>query len=217
MATDSVIPRLEDGRYHIGPVACEGCALCAAACESRAISMQAAVTGRLITYQGDGRFFSTASLRMGSGNSGKLVSALKKKLTEYEASGHYAVIDGSPGIGCPVIASVSGVTLVLIVAEPTLWGMSDMERILKTAFQLRAQCAVCINKSDVNEFIANEIEAFCQKAEVPFAGRVPFDKNVVEAVSAGVTIVDRGGIAAHAIEALYRQVSDLIQKREAAE
>jgi len=204
------ISRFEDGRYRIDPAACEGCALCAVACESRAISMQQAITGRLITHQGDGRFFSTASLRMGSGNSGRLVSAVKKKLAEQEPSGRFAVIDGSPGIGCPVIASVSGVDLVLIVAEPTLSGVSDMERVLRTAYQLGVKCAVCVNKSDVNEHIANEIEVFCEKAGVPFVGHVPFDRNVVEAVNAGVDVIDRGGSAARAIETLYEQVSRLL-------
>lgn len=204
------ISRFEDGRYRIDPAACEGCALCAVACESRAISMQPTITGRLITHQGDGRFFSTASLRMGSGNSGRLVSAVKKKLAEQEPSGRFAVIDGSPGIGCPVIASVTGVDLVLIVAEPTLSGVSDMERVLKTAYQLGVKCAVCVNKSDVNERIADEIEAFCQKTGVPFVGRVPFDRSVVEAVNAGIDVVDRGGSAARAIEALYKQVAGLL-------
>jgi MinD superfamily P-loop ATPase len=208
------ITRSEDGRYHVDPAACEGCALCEVACESRAISMQQAVTGRLITHRGDGRFFSTASLRMGSGNSGKLVAAVKKKLVEQEPSGRFAVIDGSPGIGCPVIASVSGVDLVLIVAEPTLSGVSDMKRVLKTAYQLGVKCAACVNKSNVNECIADEIEAFCEKASVAFVGRVPFDRSVVEAVNAGVDIVDRGGSAARAIEALYEQLSALLHESE---
>ena len=208
------ISRSEDGRYHIDPAACEGCALCEGACESRAISMQQAITGRLITHRGDGRFFSTASLRMGSGNSGKLVAAVKKKLAEQEPSSCFAVLDGSPGIGCPVIASVSGVDLVRIVAEPTLSGVSDMERILRTACQLGVKCAVCVNKSDVNERIADEIEAFCEKAGIPFVGRVPFDRSVVEAVNAGIDIVDHGGSAAHAIEALYDRVSALLSESE---
>ncbi|MEA4896747.1 MAG: ATP-binding protein [Christensenellaceae bacterium] len=211
------ISRLEDGRYRIDPAACEGCALCEAVCESRAISMQPAITGRLVAYRGDGRFFSTASLRMGSGNSGKLVSVVKKKLLESGAAGRFAVIDGSPGIGCPVIASVSGVDMVLIVAEPTLSGVSDMERVLKTAFRLGVKCAVCVNKSDVNERIADEIESFCGKAKIPFVGRVPYDRSVVEAVNAGVDVVDRGGSAARAIEALHGRVSALLRESEEAE
>ena len=211
------ISRSEDGRYFIDPTACEGCALCEAACESRAITMQPAVTGCLITHQGEDRFFSTARLRMGSGNSGKLVSAVKKNLQGAGDAGRIAVIDGSPGIGCPVIASISGVDLVLIVAEPTLSGISDMERILQTALQLGAACAVCVNKADVNEKITEGIEAFSEKVGLPFVGRIPYDRRVVEAVNAGEDILTCGGEAAEAVKRLYGQILTLIEKREAAE
>ncbi len=201
----------KSGHFLIDPAACEGCALCAVACEARAISMRPAVTGSLIAYSGGDRFFSTARLRMGSGNSGKLVSAVKKRLKDAGDMGGIAVIDGSPGIGCPVIASVSGVDLILIVAEPTLSGISDMERILKTACQLGANCTVCVNKADVNAEIADEIELACAKAGIPFLGRIPFDRNVVEAVNTGETIVDHGGVAAQAIEALSEKVKSLLE------
>lgn len=211
------ISRSSDGAYHIDPAACEGCALCAVACESRAITMIPTVTGDLIGYGGDGRFFSGAKLRMGSGNSGRLVSAVKKKLTDAGDEGRVAIIDGSPGIGCPVIASISGADLVLIVTEPTLSGVSDMERILKTAFQLGAKCAVCVNKSGVNEKIADEIEAFCGEANIPFAGRIPFDRRVVEAVNAGEDIVRYGGKAAQAMQALSGRVMALLYEGEGSE
>ena len=208
------IAKDNDGSYHIDPAACEGCALCEVACESRAITMQPAVTGRLIGYQGDGRFFSTALLRMGSGNSGKLVSEVKKNLTRAGEEGAFAVIDGSPGIGCPVIASVSGVDMVLIVAEPTLSGVSDMERILHTANQLGVQCAVCVNKADVNEEIANDIVALCENRHLPFVGRIPYDKGVIEAVNTGVDIIAHGGRAAEAIKVMYRRIVYLLSESE---
>ncbi len=211
------ISRAADGHYQIDPAACEGCALCEIACESRAIEMRPAVTGRLIGRGGGGRFFADARLRMGSGNSGKLVSAVKGKLKKAGDAGEIAVIDGSPGIGCPVIASITGVDLVLIVAEPTLSGVSDLERILKTALTLGARCAVCVNKADVNEEIARSIEGFCEEADLPFAGRVPFDRGVVEAVNAGESLVDRGGKAAEAIAALYARVAALLKESEAVE
>jgi MinD superfamily P-loop ATPase len=201
-----------DGRYRVDPAACEGCALCEIACESRAISMQPAVTGRLTAHRGGGRFFSTARLRMGGGNSGKLVAAVKKRLRDAGDAGQIAVIDGSPGIGCPVIASVSGVDLMLIVAEPTLSGLSDLERILKTARQLGARCAVAVNKADVNEQIADEIEGFCKKAELPFVGRIPYDARAVEAVNAGTDVIAYGGGAAEAIKAMYPRIKALLEE-----
>lgn len=208
------IIRQENGCYGIDPAACEGCALCEAACEAGAVSMQPAVTGRLMAYRGGGRFFSTARLRMGSGNTGKLVAAVKKRLKEAGDAGPIAVIDGSPGIGCPVIASVSGVDLVLVVAEPTLSGLSDMERILKTAFQLGARCAVCVNKADVNGKIADGIEEFCAKVGLPFVGRIPFDKRAVEAANAGADIIGYGGEAAEAVKAVYRRILTLLRESE---
>jgi len=203
------------GCYKVDPAACEGCALCEAACESRAILMQPAVTGRLMAYRGGDRFFSTAELRMGSGNSGKLVSAVKKRLKDAGDAGRIAVIDGSPGIGCPVIASVSGVDLVLVVAEPTLSGLSDLERILNTAFQLGARCAVCVNKADVNKKIADGIEEFCAKLGLPFVGRIPYDIRAVEAVNAGADVVGYGGEAAEAITAMHHQIMALLVESEA--
>jgi len=211
------ISRSEDGRFSIDPTACEGCALCEVACESRAITMHPAVTGCLISYRGGDRFFSTARLRMGGGNSGKLVSEVKKQLQGAGEAGRIAVIDGSPGIGCPVIASVSGVDLVLIVAEPTLSGLSDLERILHTALQLGVKCAVCVNKADVNGKIADGIETFCAKVNLPFVGRIPFDRGVVESVNAGVNIIQYGGVAAEAVEVLYGRVLTLLEEGRAME
>jgi MinD superfamily P-loop ATPase len=176
--------------------------------------MQPVVTGRLMAYRGGDKFFSTAELRMGSGNSGKLVSAVKKRLKDAGDAGSIAVIDGSPGIGCPVIASVSGVDLVLVVTEPTLSGLSDLERILSTAFQLGAKCAVCVNKADVNEKITGGIEAFCAKVGLPFVGRIPYDIRAVEAVNAGVDVIGYGGEAAEAIESLYNQITALLIESE---
>ena len=152
---------------------------------------------------------------MGSGNSGKLVAAVKKRLKDAGDAGRIAVIDGSPGIGCPVIASVSGVDLVLVVAEPTISGLSDLERILSTAFQLGAKCAVCVNKADVNEKIADGIEAFCAKVGLAFVGRIPYDTRAVEAVNAGADVIGYGGEAAEAIKAMYHRITSLLIESEA--
>ncbi len=205
------VSRGADGRYDIDPLACEGCALCEMACESRAIAMRPMAAGRLIARSGGGRFFSDARLNPGGGNSGRLVSEVKRRMNAAGAAGDLAVIDGSPGIGCPVIASVGGADLVLIVTEPTLSGISDMERVLRTAAQLGARCAVCVNKADGNPEISDGIEAFCARAALPFLGRIPFDREVVEAVNAGESVVLRGGAAAEALRALYGNLTALLR------
>jgi MinD superfamily P-loop ATPase len=169
--------------FSIGEFECEGCGVCVAICPVQAITMQDHVSGDMMLYKNDGRVFSTAQLKMGSGASGKLVTAVKQQLTQEAPDSELAIIDGSPGIGCPVIASISGVDFVLIVAEPTISGMHDMKRIIETSKHFGVSCAVCINKFDVNEDTANEIESYCNGLSIPVIGRIPYDGTVVKAVN----------------------------------
>lgn len=169
--------------FSIGEFECEGCGVCVEICPVKAITMQEHVSGDMMLYKNDGRVFSTAQLKMGSGASGKLVTAVKQQLTQEAPDSTLAIIDGSPGIGCPVIASISGVDFVLIVAEPTISGMHDMKRIIETSKHFGVSCAVCINKFDVNEDTANEIESYCNGLSVPVIGRIPYDGTVVKAVN----------------------------------
>ena len=169
--------------FSIGEFECEGCGVCVEICPVQAITMQDHVSGDMMLYKNDGRVFSTAQLKMGSGASGKLVTAVKQQLMQEAPDSELAIIDGSPGIGCPVIASISGVDFVLIVAEPTISGMHDMKRIIETSKHFGVNCAVCINKFDVNEDTANEIESYCNGLSVPAIGRIPYDGTVVIAVN----------------------------------
>lgn len=169
--------------FSIGEFECEGCGVCVEICLVQAITMTDHVSGHMMLYKNDGRVFSTAKLKMGSGASGKLVTAVKQQLAQEAPDSELAIIDGSPGIGCPVIASISGVDFVLIVAEPTISGMHDMKRIIETSKHFGVNCAVCINKFDVNEDTANEIESYCNGLSVPLIGRIPYDGTVVKAVN----------------------------------
>ncbi len=172
---------IKDGT--VGLYECEGCGVCEAICPVGAIKLYDHSSGSLKLYKDHETVFSTAQLKMGSGASGKLVSAVKKQLSDNAPDAEIAIIDGSPGIGCPVIASISGADMVLIVAEPTISGMHDMKRIIDTAGQFGTLCAVCINKYDVNPDNTAEIESFCNEHEIPLAGKIPFDKTVIEAVN----------------------------------
>ena len=169
--------------FTIGEFECEGCGVCAEICPVQAIAMQNHVSGKMMLYKNDGRVFSTAQLKMGSGASGKLVTAVKQQLKQEAPYTELAIIDGSPGIGCPVIASINGVDFILIVAEPTLSGMHDMKRIIETSKHFGVDCAVCINKYDVNADAADEIESYCEGLTIPVIGRVPYDETVVKAVN----------------------------------
>lgn len=200
-----------DGQYKVDPFACEGCGLCSVLCPSGAVSMKPAVSGKLKLYKSAKRVFSTAQLKMGRGNSGKLVTEVKTAMRKNAPpDADLAIIDGSPGLGCPVIASLSGVDLVLIVAEPSLSGLSDMERIVKTAGMFQVDITVCVNKSDVNSGLTQAIKAFCEKMKIPFAGEVPFDPEAVKAVNRGLTIVDIECRAGAAVKNIFTKVKQLL-------
>ena len=169
--------------FTVGEFECEGCGVCVEVCPVQAITMRDHVSGELMLYRNDKRVFSTARLRMGSGASGKLVTAVKKQLVQEALDAELSIIDGSPGIGCPVIASISGVNMVLIVAEPTISGIHDMKRIIDTAKHFGVDCIVCINKFDVNLINTKEIESYCSDFKIPVVGLIPFDETVIKAVN----------------------------------
>ncbi|HOJ12823.1 MAG TPA: ATP-binding protein [Clostridiales bacterium] len=201
--------------YKADPFACEGCGVCEAVCPVAAISLQPAIAGELTLYSNVEKVFSTAQLKMGSGTSGKLVAEVKKQMKLAAVDVELAIIDGSPGIGCPVIASLSGVDMVLIVAEPSISGISDMERIIKTAEKFGIKIAICVNKFDTNLVNTEKIEFFCKGQELPFVGKVPFDSDAVKAINNGKTIVDINCASGIAVKEIYNKVMKLLFGGEA--
>ncbi|MBR5485788.1 MAG: 4Fe-4S binding protein [Oscillospiraceae bacterium] len=193
-----------DSGYTVSEYACEGCGVCTLVCPTGAAVMTDDVAGELVLYKEDVTF-STAMLKMGRGNSGLLVTAVKNALTSAAPDAELAIIDGSPGIGCPVIASMNGVDMVLIVAEPSLSGLSDMKRILKTAEKFGTKTAVCVNKYDVSPQITDEIKKYCSELSVPFAGVIPYDKQVSEAINNGMSIADVECPAREAMIDVYKK------------
>lgn len=195
-----------DGAYFVNIPACEGCGVCREICSDGVISMVPSISGSLKLYQ-EGTVFSTAQLKMGSGNSGKLVTEVKKQLLQSDRQIDFAVIDGSPGIGCPVIASMSGVDAVLIVAEPSVSGISDLERILKTAAHFHVSALVCVNKADLNAQNTEKIERYCKENSIPFVGKIPFDKRVHDALNKGLSAVDVDCPAGTEINRIFGEIS----------
>ena len=199
-----------DEKYKVDPFACEGCGVCEYVCPVEAITMIPAVAGELMLYSDGEKVFSTAQLKMGSGTSGMLVTEVKKQMKAATVDTELAIIDGSPGIGCPVIASLSGGDMVLIVAEPSISGISDMERIINTAAKFGTKTVVCINKYDTNIENTEKIEEFCEKQGLPFIGRIPFDSNAVKAINNGQTIVDIDCTSGTAVKEVYHKTMNLL-------
>jgi len=199
-----------DSHYKVDSFACEGCGVCEYVCPVQAITLKPAVAGELMLYSDEEKVFSTAQLKIGSGTSGMLVTEVKKQMKSAAVDSEIAIIDGSPGIGCPVIASLSGVNMVLIVAEPSISGISDMERIINTAAKFGTKTAVCVNKCDTNIENTEKIEQFCEKQGLPFVGTIPFDTKAVKAINNGQTIVDIDCTSGKAVKEVYNKTINLL-------
>jgi MinD superfamily P-loop ATPase len=184
--------------FSIESFSCEGCAFCSHACPHAAIRMEENVAGEWFVSDTQYGPFVHAKLGIAEENSGKLVSKIRqiaKELAERQAL-DYVIIDGPPGIGCPVIASLSGVDCALIVTEPTLSGLYDAERVMEVAKHFNIPVKFVVNKYDLNLVMTERIEEFCRKQGVPVIGKIVFDKAVVRALVAEKTIVEYAGCVA---------------------
>lgn len=200
----------QSGRYAVNEYACEGCGVCCYVCPQNAVTLHTDVAGQKALYLEDG-VFSTATLKMGRGNSGKLVTEVKMAMLKHAPETDIAIIDGSPGIGCPVIASVSGMDLVLVVAEPSLSGISDLKRLVKTAETFQTKLAVCVNKWDVSPENTRTIQAFCEEMQIPFLGKIPYDQSASIAINSGLSVAEIDCSARDALKEIYESASNLLK------
>lgn len=171
---------------------CEGCGLCAHVCPHGAIRMDENLAGEW--FVSDTRYgpFVHARLGIAEENSGRLVAKIRQAAAELakKRSLGLVIIDGPPGIGCPVIASLSGVDRALVVTEPTLSGLHDAARVLDVAGHFNIPVRLAVNKFDLNPEMTENIERFCRDRDVPVVGRIPFDETVVRAVVEGRTVAE---------------------------
>jgi MinD superfamily P-loop ATPase len=184
--------------FSIERFSCEGCALCSHICPHGAIFMEENVAGEWFISDTKYGSFVHAKLGIAEENSGKLVAQIRqaaKELAEKQTL-DYVIIDGPPGIGCPVIASLSGADCALIVTEPTLSGWHDAQRVMEVAKHFHVPVKLVVNKYDLNSVITGKIEVFCSRQGVPVIGKIIFDKTVVQALVAGKTIVEYSQSAA---------------------
>lgn len=199
--------------YSVDPAACEGCALCEVLCPAKAIAMEPVPGGEMLLYKESQHVFSTARLKMGQGTTGLLVSQVKKRL---DAAAYpdtpLEILDGSPGIGCPVIASVTGTDLVILVAEPSLSGISDLKRVADTAWKLGVPAALCINKADASPRHTEAIIHWGKEAGLPFLGTVPYDPAAIQAVNDGKAITEVSCPAGEAARILFKEAMKLLEE-----
>jgi len=196
--------------YVVEPVSCEGCGFCSNICPAEAITMKENLSGHW--FISDTRYGPLAHARLGIAqeNSGKLVALVRQKAKSVaqEQGLQYIISDGSPGIGCPVISSLSGANLALLVTEPTLSGIHDLERVLGVCHHFGVMAMVCINKYDLNEDNTRQIENFCLSQEIDIAAKIPYDNVVTEALVQGLPVVEYSqGRVSSEMERLWQVVA----------
>lgn len=193
---------------------CEGCGACAIVCPSNAITLVEEKTADVFLTKTDEGIISRAMMGVGSDGSGKLVTQLRKNVKPFEEANGITIIDGSPGIGCAVIASITDTDVALIVTEPTKSGLDDLKRILELAESFETQVMVCINKYDINLEMTSEIEDYAKTKNLFVVGKIPFDKKVMESVNTLKPITEfEDSAARNAIENMWANMNNnMIEK-----
>ena len=191
----------------VDPISCEGCGVCVRVCPADAISFDPVVNGELYISSTNYGPMVHARLGMAEGNSGKLVTIVRNKAREIaQKEGlDFIIVDGSPGIGCPVIASVAGADFVLVVTEPTLSGQHDLLRVSELTAHFRIPTVICINKWDLNPDISEQIEKVAKEHGIKDVGRVRYDTAITKAQIMKTSVVEyTGGAVSEDIKHVWR-------------
>jgi MinD superfamily P-loop ATPase len=201
----------------VDPFSCEGCGVCTVICPANAITLTERISGHAYISKTRFGFMAHAMLTPSEANSGKLVTLVRQnsKILAEKERVDLIIIDGPPGIGCPVIASVTGVDAGLVVAEPTMSGIHDLKRALQLLAHFDVLPFVCVNMYDINKDNTEKIESFCKESSVEVVGKIPFSPKVTEAMVNGKTIIEyspRSAVAKE-IEDVWEKISVLISEK----
>lgn len=201
-------------QFQIEPSSCEGCGVCVEFCPAKAIDFPDRLCGEW--FHSKTRFGTMVHARLGIGaeNSGKLVSTVRSQAKQFAQAvqANWILVDGPPGTGCPVIASITGADAVLTVTEPTLSGQHDLQRVIELARHFKIPVFVCVNKWDINAEMTERIETAAANAGATVLTRIPYDTNVTKAqINAQCTVVHSNGPASQAIQNLWEKLCQLLQ------
>jgi MinD superfamily P-loop ATPase len=203
--------------FAVDTLSCEGCKVCVEFCPAEAIEFRDVINGQW--FISDTRFGTMVHAKLGIAreNSGKLVSLIRKeaKRIAQEQNSEFIIADGSPGIGCPVIASVTGADLIVLVAEPTMSAQHDLERVIELAGHFKIPVIICINKFDINSKIADEIETNAQLNGIKVAAKIPYDNIVTKAQIAGQSIIEyANNSVTENVKTLWQTVINALNDKE---
>lgn len=206
--------------FEVDPFSCEGCGVCADNCPIQCVDMSRETAGQW--FISETRFGPMVHARLGIAqeNSGKLVALVRDQAKKVASSQgiNLVLIDGSPGIGCPVISSITGVDFVLVVTEPTLSGMHDLRRVLRLTRHFKLPAGICVNKFDLNTEITSQMEKAAIEFDAPVLGYIPFDHNITQAMVAKKTLPEYSTSAAtKAVADLWNKLSGRLVEKSCCE
>ena len=204
----------KDGTYYVDPTACEGCGVCAHFCPQGAIEMKDRLCGAWMISDTRAGPMVHAKLGVAAENSGKLVSTVRQEARRLanETQRDTILIDGPPGIGCAVIASVTGASAVVMVTEPSMSGEHDLMRTLELARHFKVPAFVCVNKWDICPDMAEQIETKAAAAGAIVLGRIRYDGGVTEAQKLAKAVIETGAPCASDIEVIWNKLQHHVEK-----
>jgi MinD superfamily P-loop ATPase len=200
--------------FFVEPDLCEGCGVCRQVCPVGAVAMQPRICGQI--FYSDTPYGNLVHARLvpGSSNSGLLVAEIKKMALDRNGDCDLMLIDGPPGIGCPLISTITGTDHVLVVTEPSVSGLHDLERVVRVGQTLRTKISVVINKHDLNSRVSADIREYCQENAIPVRGEIPYDEAVMEAVRLARPVTEYSSPASEAIQAIWGDISQEFREEE---
>jgi len=197
--------------FRVDPISCEGCGFCYQVCPAEAITMEECLSGHWFISETSYGPLVHARLGTAEENSGKLVALVRQeaKRIANEQGLSYIISDGPPGTGCPVISSLSGVNLAVIITEPTLSGMHDLDRVIGVCHHFKVPVIAGINKYDLNEDNSRQIESYCRNQGIKVAAKIPYDNAVTEALVQGLPVVEySNNKVSQQIKALWQNIAE---------